>query len=51
MMRCDLSKLNDKNCKGNEGIIRKNIKHMNKNEIQFLKTILKNINIVYISKK
>jgi hypothetical protein len=50
MMRCDLSKLNDKNCKGNEGAIRKNIKHMNKDEIQFLKAILKNINIVYISK-
>ena len=49
-MRCDLSKLNDKNCKGNEGVVRKNIKHMNKNEIQFLKAILKNINIVYISK-
>ena len=50
MMRCDLSKLNDKNCKGNEGVVRKNIKHMNKDEIQFLKAILKNINIVYISK-
>ena len=48
-MKCDLSKLNNKNCKGNEGVIRKNIKHMNKNEIQFLKTILKNINIVCIS--
>lgn len=48
-MKCDLSKLNNKNCKGNEGVIRKNIKHMNKNEIQFLKTILKNINIVRIS--
>lgn len=48
-MKCDLSKLNNKNCKGNEGVIRKNIKHMDKNEIQFLKTILKNINIVRIS--
>ena len=48
-MKCDLSKLNNKNCKGNEGVIRKNIKHMNENEIQFLKTILKNINIVCIS--
>lgn len=48
-MKYDLSKLNNKNCKGNEGVIRKNIKHMNENEIQFLKTILKNINITCIS--
>lgn len=43
-MRYNLSKLSDANCKGNEGMIRKNIKHMSVEEEKYLRNILKSIN-------
>lgn len=48
-MKYDLNKLGNKYCRGNEGVIRKNIKHMNNNEITHLKSMIKKINKLTIS--
>ena len=48
-MNYNLNKQGNKNCKGNEGIIRKNIKDMNKNEVEYLKNIIKNLNDLTIT--
>lgn len=44
MLRYDLNNMGNKNCKGNEGMIRKNIKHMNDEEVKYLKGKIKNMN-------
>lgn len=49
-MRCNLNKFGDKKCKGNEGLIRKNIKFMNETEIKYLKSMIKGIDWLKISK-
>lgn len=49
-MKYNLNKMGDKKCKGNEGVIRKNIKFMNKIEIEYLKSMIKDINLLKISK-
>lgn len=49
-MKYNLNKMGDKKCKGNEGVIRKNIKFMNKTEIEYLKSMIKDINLLKISK-
>lgn len=49
-MEYNLAKLGNKNCKGNEGLIRKNIRFMNEEEIRYLKSMIKNINWLNISK-
>ena len=48
-MNYNLNKQGNKNCKGNEGMIRKNIKDMEKNEIEYLKNIMKNLNDLTIT--
>ena len=48
-MNYNLNKQGNKNCKGNEGMIRKNIKDMEKNEIEYLKNIMKNLNDLIIT--
>ena len=48
-MNYNLNKQGNKNCKGNEGMIRKNIKDMKKNEIEYLKNIMKNLNDLTIT--
>ena len=48
-MNYNLNIQGNKNCKGNEGMIRKNIKDMNKNEVEYLKNIIKNINDLTIT--
>ena len=48
-MNYNLNKQGNKNCKGNEGMIRKNIKNMEKNEIEYLKNIMKNLNDLTIT--
>ena len=48
-MKYNLNKQGNKNCKGNEGMIRKNIKDMNKNEVEYLKNIIKNLNDLTIT--
>ena len=50
MLRYNLNILNNKNCKGNENIIRKNIKHMNEIEIKYIKNIIKGLNELKITK-
>lgn len=45
----NLNKQGNKNCRGNEGMIRKNIKDMEKNEIEYLKNIMKNLNDLTIT--
>lgn len=49
-MKYNLNKQGNKNCQGNEGMIRKNIKTMEKNEIEYLKNIIKNLNDLTITK-
>lgn len=49
-MKYNLNKLGDKKCKGNEGLIRKNIKFMNETEIKYLKSMIKGIDWLNISK-
>ena len=49
-MNYNLNKQGNKNCRGNEGMIRKNIKDMEKNEIEYLKNIMKNLNDLTITK-
>ena len=48
-MNYNLNKQGDRNCRGNEGMIRKNIKDMEKNEIEYLKNIMKNLNDLTIT--
>ena len=48
-MNYNLNKQGNKNCRGNEGMIRKNIKNMKKNEIEYLKNIIKNLNDLTIT--
>ena len=48
-MNYNLNKQGNKNCRGNEGMIRKNIKDMEKNEIEYLKNIMKNLNDLTIT--
>ena len=48
-MNYNLNKQGDRNCRGNEGMIRKNIKDMKKNEIEYLKNIMKNLNDLTIT--
>lgn len=48
-MKYDLNKQGNKNCKGNEGMIRKNIKNMEKKEVEYLKDIIKNLNDLTIT--
>ncbi len=48
-MQYNLNKQGNKNCRGNEGMIRKNIKDMEKNEIEYLKNIIKNLNELTIT--
>ena len=48
-MNYNLNKHGNKNCKGNEGMIRKNIKDMEKNEVEYLKNIIKNLNDLTIT--
>ena len=38
-MNYNLNIQGNKNCRGNEGMIRKNIKSMEKNEVEYLKNI------------
>ena len=42
-MKYNLNKQGNKNCKGNEGMIRKNIKDMEEKEVKYLKNIIKNL--------
>ena len=48
-MNYNLNKQGDRNCRGNKGMIRKNIKDMKKNEIEYLKNIMKNLNDLTIT--
>ena len=48
-MNYNLNKQGNRNCRGNEGMIRKNIKDMEKNEIEYLKNIMKNLNDLTIT--
>ena len=48
-MNYNLNKQGNRNCRGNEGMIRKNIKDMKKNEIEYLKNIMKNLNDLTIT--
>ena len=48
-MNYNLNKQGNRNCKGNKGMIRKNIKDMEKNEIEYLKNIMKNLNDLTIT--
>lgn len=48
-MNYNLNKQGNKNCRGNEGMIRKNIKNMEKNEVEYLKNIIKNLNDLTIT--
>ena len=48
-MNYNLNKQGDRNCRGNKGMIRKNIKDMEKNEIEYLKNIMKNLNDLTIT--
>ena len=48
-MNYNLNKQGDRNCRGNEGMIRKNIKDMEKNEVEYLKNIMKNLNDLTIT--
>ena len=48
-MNYNLNKQGNKNCRGNEGMIRKNIKDMEKNEVEYLKNIMKNLNDLTIT--
>ena len=48
-MNYNLNIQGNKNCRGNEGMIRKNIKDMNKNEVEYLKNIIKNLNDLTIT--
>jgi hypothetical protein len=43
MMAYNLNKQNNKNCKGNENLIRKNYIYMNNQELKYLNTKIKNI--------
>ena len=44
MLRYDLNNMGNKDCKGNKGMIRKNIKHMNAEEVKYLKGKIRNTN-------
>ena len=48
-MNYNLNIQGNKNCRGNEGMIRKNIKSMEKNEVEYLKNIMKNLNDLTIT--
>ena len=48
-MNYNLNIQGNKNCRGNEGMIRKNIKSMKKNEIEYLKNIIQNLNDLTIT--
>ena len=48
-MKYNLNKQGNKNCRGNEGMIRKNIKDMEEKEIEYLKNIIKNLNDLTIT--
>ena len=48
-MNYNLNKQGDRNCRGNKGMIRKNIKDMEKNEVEYLKNIMKNLNDLTIT--
>ena len=48
-MNYNLNIQGNKNCRGNEGMIRKNIKDMNKDEVEYLKNIIKNLNDLTIT--
>lgn len=48
-MNYNLNKQGNKNCRGNEGMIRKNIKTMKKKEIEYLKNIMQNLNDLTIT--
>ena len=50
MLRYNLDKKGNKKCDGNKGMIRKNIKHMNNEEVAYIKNMIKNIKWLNISK-
>lgn len=43
MLKYNLENMGNRNCKGNEAMIRKNIKHMSDNEVKYLKSMIKTI--------
>lgn len=50
MLKYNLNKQGDKNCKGNEGMVRKNIKYMNNEEVFYVKKLLKNVKNAFVTK-
>lgn len=50
MLRYNLDKKGNKKCEGNKGMIRKNIKHMNKEEMLYINSMIKSIKWFYITK-
>ena len=49
MLRYNLNNMGNKDCEGNKAMIRKNIKHMNDNEVKYLKSKIKNMNNLKIT--
>ena len=49
-MNYNLNIQGNKNCRGNEGMIRKNIKDMEEREVEYLKNIMQNLNDLTITK-